>query len=76
MHFTIGFESHLFQYCSSKCVVVGKVITDHKFNMETLVVHEICHEGLEALGLRAHIFEVVEGIEDDLMTSLHKADCS
>lgn len=52
------------------------MITDHKFNMETLIVHEVRHEGLEALGLGAHILKVIEGIEDDFMTSLHKADCS
>ena len=68
--------SQLFLLWAHNLPMLQEVVTDHKFNMETLIVHEICHECLEALGLWTHILEVVKGIEDDLMASLYKADCS
>lgn len=39
--------------------------------METLIIHEVSHEGLEALSLWAHVFEVIKGMKDNLMPSLH-----
>ena len=44
----------------------------HEFDVKTVIVGEVGHEGLEPSFFSTNVFEVVEGLEDDFMTALHQ----
>lgn len=71
----VSFVVHICTFLQNTLISTDvSFMTHHELYVEALIVCEVSHEGLEALSLSAHIFEVVKGCENYGMSTLHQTD--